>query len=271
MEGNNFQIRKHLLEYDDVMNQQREVIYDLRLFSLEGRDLDQEFKDFIDEAASSKVDQHILPGSPPENWNLKGLSEDLLRTFLLSLPLDKKQLEELNADDIKEQVLNLVDQLFKLKVEELGPERKQFLMQHILLRVLDESWREHLYFLDYLKTGINFRAYGQKDPLIEYKKEAYQAFAEMMERIKVEVASLFFKAQFINESEMERPRRTEMTAVHHATISAFQGSGPTLENREAQPEKVHTIKREQPKVGRNDLCPCGSGRKFKHCHGRDAV
>lgn len=271
VEANNFQIRKHLLEYDDVMNQQREVIYDLRLFALEGRDLDNEFKTFIEEAATIKVDQHVIPGSPPDDWDLKGLSEDLLRTFLLSLRLDAKQLEELNADDIKDQVLSLVDQLYKLKVEELGPERKQFLMQHILLRVLDENWREHLYFLDYLKTGINFRAYGQKDPLIEYKKEAFQAFVEMMERIKLEVASLFFKAQFIDDSEMQRPRRPEMTAVHHASMSAFAGAQPTLDGPADQPRRAQTVKREQPKVGRNDPCPCGSGRKFKHCCGKDAV
>ncbi len=271
VEGNNFQIRKHLLEYDDVMNQQREVIYDLRLFALEGKELDAEFKSFIDDAAGIKLDQHILPGAPPEEWDLKGLSADLLRTFLLSVPLEKKELDELNAQDIRDQVLSLVDQLFGLKCQELGEDRKTFLMQHILLRVLDENWREHLYFLDYLKSGINFRAYGQKDPLVEYKKEAYQAFVEMMERIKVEVASLFFKAQFIEESEMNRPRRPEMTAVHHATISAFQGAQPTLSGPEEQPHKVQTVKRDQPKVGRNDPCPCGSGKKYKHCHGKDAI
>jgi len=273
VEGNNFQIRKHLLEYDDVMNQQREVIYDLRLFALEGKELDEDFKKFLDDAAGIKLDQHILPGTPPEEWDLKGLSADLLRTFLLSVPLEKKELSELNAVDIRDQVLDLVNQLWEMKGQELGPDRKTFLMQHILLRVLDENWREHLYFLDYLKSGINFRAYGQKDPLVEYKKEAYTAFVEMMERIKTEVASLFFKAQFIEESEIDKPRRPEMTAVHHATISAFQGVQPTLSTNspEEQPHKVQTVRRDQPKVGRNDPCPCGSGKKFKHCHGRDSI
>ena len=268
VEGNNFQIRKHLLEYDDVMNQQREVIYDMRLFALAGKDLEKEFKEMIDEAVRVKVDGHVMEGTPPEEWDLKGLSQELLTTFLLNVRFEEKNLEELYAEDIRERVLGLVDQLYKLKCEEFGEERRDFLIQQIMMRVIDENWRDHLYLLDHLKAGINFRAYGQKDPLIEYKKEAFDAFIEMLERIKEQVASLFFKAQFIDESEIQHQKQQEKLAVHHATISAFSGADQPAPQLETGPQKVKTVRREHPKIGRNDPCWCGSGKKFKHCHGK---
>ncbi|HUU27820.1 MAG TPA: preprotein translocase subunit SecA [archaeon] len=268
VEGNNFQIRKHLLEYDDVMNQQREVIYDLRLFAQEGKDLEKEFKEMIDESVNFKLDKYIIEGTEPENWDLKGLSENLLRTYLLSVHFDTKDLEELTAADLRERILKIVDQLYNHKCQEFGEERKNFLMQQILMRVIDENWREHLYMLDHLKAGINFRAYGQKDPLVEYKKEAFDSFIELMDHIKEEVASLFFKAQFIDESEIERRRQPEKLAVHHATVSAFSGAEPLVEPGDPAAGRQKTIRRDRPKVGRNDPCPCGSGKKFKHCCGR---
>ena len=268
VEGNNFQIRKHLLEYDDVMNQQREVIYDMRLFALEGKKLEKEFKEMIDEAVMLKVDGNVMEGSPPEEWDLKGLSQELLTTFLLNVNFEQKDLGELEAEDIRKRVFELVDQLYKLKCEECGEERRDFLMQQIMMRVIDENWREHLYLLDHLKAGINFRAYGQKDPLVEYKKEAFDAFMEMLNRIKEQVASFFFKAQFIDESELHHHKQQEKLAVHHATISAFSDSDQHAQQLDTGPQRVKTIKRDHPKIGRNDPCWCGSGKKFKHCHGK---
>ncbi len=272
VEGNNFQIRKHLLEYDDVMNQQREVIYDMRLFALEGKDMDEDFKTMLDEAVENKLNLYVVEGTPPEQWNLEGLSEDLLRSFLLNISFDQSNPEELQSDDIREKIMKLVDRLFVIKCEELGEERRAFLMQHVMMRVIDDSWREHLYMLDHLKSGINFRAYGQKDPLIEYKKEAFSAFVVLLDKIKEEVASLFFKAQFIDENELERrnraPRPAQM-AVHHATVSAFSG-GDEAALAPQQPARQQTVRHDTPKVGRNDPCPCGSGKKYKHCCGRNA-
>ncbi len=275
VEANNFQIRKHLLEYDDVMNQQREVIYDLRLFALEGGNLESEFRRMLDEAVQAKLESYVPNGSPFEGWDLKGLASDFLRSFLVNVRFDPKDLEQLQAVEIHERVKGIIDQLYTMKCEELGEERKNFLMQQVMLRVIDENWREHLYQLDHLKSGINFRAYGQKDPLIEYKKEAFGAFMEMMGRLNVEVATLFFKAQFIDEREIERRKhQPERLAVQHATVSAFAGAEAVAASiqpgQDGQSERQHTIKREQPKVGRNDPCPCGSGKKFKHCCGRTA-
>ncbi len=273
VEGNNFQIRKHLLEYDDVMNQQREVIYDMRLFALEGKDMDEDFKIMLDEAVEGKLNLYVVEGTPPENWNLEGLSEDLLRSFLLNISFDQSKPEELRADDIREKIMKLVDQLFTIKCEELGEERRAFLMQHVMMRVIDESWREHLHMLDHLKSGINFRAYGQKDPLVEYKKEAFQQFVVLLEKIKEDVASLFFKAQFIDEDEMDRRRRgpkPSQMAVHHATVSAFSGAGEAALAPQQQPSRQQTVRHDAPKIGRNDPCTCGSGKKYKHCHGRNA-
>ncbi|OGF99324.1 MAG: preprotein translocase subunit SecA [Candidatus Glassbacteria bacterium GWA2_58_10] len=268
VEGNNFQIRKHLLEYDDVMNQQREVIYDMRLFALEGKDMDREFKEMIDEAVKVKLDQFVVEGTPPEEWDLRALSTELLKPFLLSVHFEEKALPELTAETVRERVQGLVDQLYEIKCKEFGTDRKDFLMQQVMMRVIDDNWREHLYLLDHLKAGINFRAYGQKDPLIEYKREAFDAFVAMLNRIKQEIAALFFKAQFIEEAEIERRRQPEQLAIHHATISAFAG-GETLLPPEPGPQKVKTVRHDQPKIGRNDPCYCGSGKKFKHCHGRE--
>ncbi len=269
VESNNFEIRKHLLEYDDVMNQQREVIYNLRLSALEGRELDKDFEDMLEDTVAFKVDQYAVESIGPEDWDLKGLADDMLRSFLVNVSFEGADVEELTGEILHRRVQEIVGQAFKLKCEEFGEERKNFLMQHVLLRVLDEHWREHLYALDHLKSGINFRAYGQKDPLIEYKKEAFAAFIEMMDKIKEEVISLFFKAQFIDESEMDRPDRPEQVAVQHASVSAFAGADATAEA--VQPAESHTVKtvrREQPKIGRNEPCYCGSGKKYKHCHGR---
>ena len=166
------------------------------------------------------------------------------------------------------ELIKLVDQLYKLKCEEFGEERRDFLIQQIMMRVIDESWREHLYLLDHLKAGINFRAYGQKDPLVEYKKEAFDAFIEMLNRVKEQIASLFFKAQFIDESEMQQQKQQEKLAVHHATVSAFSGDDQPAQQLDTGPQKVKTVRREHPKIGRNDPCWCGSGKKFKHCHGK---
>lgn len=273
VEGNNFQIRKHLLEYDDVMNQQREVIYDMRLFALEGKDMEEDFKAMLDEAVENKLNMYIVEGTPPEEWNLEGLSQDLLRSYLLNVSFDETNREELHADDIRNKVMQLVDQLFAIKCEQLGDERRTFLIQHVLMRVIDENWRDHLYQLDHLKSGINFRAYGQKDPLIEYKREAFDSFVVLLDKIKEDVASLFFKAQFIDEEEMERRERgmqqPEQMAVHHATVSAFSG-GEEAALTPQQPQKQQTVRHDAPKVGRNDPCPCGSGKKYKHCCGRNA-
>ena len=287
VEINNFQIRKHLLEYDDVMNQQREVIYDLRYFALRGGDtpedvdfqegeeqekirtLEDEFKEMVHESLRLKFEEYGIAGSQPEEWNLKGLAEDYLRTYGIDFHFHEQDRENLTAQDLLDSIIEEADRRFALKTEEFGAETIKKIIQMILLQVIDKNWREHLYFLDHLKTGINFRAYGQKDPLIEYKNEAYQGFLEMMNNIKKEVTALFFKGRITQESEIQEQRQPEKLAVQHATYSSFSGSEQTPESGEPGYVKQKTIKRDQPKIGRNDLCPCGSGLKYKKCCGKN--
>jgi len=265
VEAQNFSIRKHLLEYDDVMNQQREVIYDRRLAVLEGADLRDEILDLIKTVVESKVEAHTDASTYPEAWDLTGLKQDLLRTFLVDVKFDPKDLNELKQQDLKDNLYKMALQIYDHKEKMLGEELMRQLERYAMLRTIDEKWKEHLYDLDQVKTGIGLRAYGQRDPLIEYKKEAFALFTEMLERIDEETLELIFKIQL---EEKERPRRREperqMQAVHQSTVG--MGYAETQPAEQVAPGKLKPV-RVGKKIGRNDPCPCGSGKKYKKCCG----
>ncbi|MGB2806067.1 MAG: SEC-C metal-binding domain-containing protein, partial [Candidatus Zixiibacteriota bacterium] len=266
VEAQNFSIRKHLLEYDDVMNQQREVIYDRRLAVLEGADLKEDVLDLIRTVVDSKVDAHTDAATYPEAWDLAGLKQDLLRTFLVDVKFDQKDLNELKQENLRVNLHKMARQIYDHKEKILGEELMRQLERYAMLRTIDDKWKEHLYDIDQVKTGIGLRAYGQRDPLIEYKKEAFALFTQMLQTIDEETLGLIFKIQ-IEEKERARRREPEqeMRAVHKSTVG--MGYAETEPAEQVAPGKLRPVRRTGKKVGRNDPCPCGSGKKYKKCCG----
>jgi preprotein translocase subunit SecA len=277
VEAYNFEIRKHLLEYDDVMNKQREVIYSERRVVLEGEDLKSILFEMIDEVVNEAVDSYFPKETAPEDWNWAGFEGWLKAKFGPLVFVEKEKLISMPDREIREELLTKVRAFYDEKAKSLGLERMRGLERMVMLHVIDSRWKEHLYSLDYLKEGIGLRAYASRDPLIEYQREAYQMFMEMMQRIKQEVVELVFRMQLVEEKTFKGvfsslPQKTEhkeftglsRDAARH--IPEMQGA----EEGDIQepPEEVISVKREGLKVGRNDPCPCGSGKKYKKCCGQ---
>ncbi len=278
VEAHNFEIRKHLLEYDDVMNQQREVIYDQRVFALEGHDLQGQILEMVEDSFASRVDEYADPGAYADEWDLDGLETDLQSNFLASFSVKDIDLNELSHQDLKDRAREVAYRSFEERLSTIEEEYRNPVLQRILLAVIDERWKEHLYDIDHLKSGISFRAYAQKDPLIEYKQEAYRMFIELLEEIKKQVATLFFRARVVPQERLaRRDAAPSKIQVRHATpVSAYTdaaaGRGENITARTPPAGggagKKQPVVREGEKVGRNDPCPCGSGRKYKKCCGR---
>jgi preprotein translocase subunit SecA len=264
VEMQNFSIRKHLLEYDDVMNQQREVVYAKRLEGLEKDNLKEGILNLIEQIIDAKIATFIDPKKFPEDWNLKGLREEIQRIFLLDFQVAPEMVPELTEEKLKEKLLEVVLKIYEDKEKLYGPEIMRQLEKFASLRTIDEKWKEHLYEMDHLKEGIGLRAYGQKDPLIEYKREAYQMFSELVEKIDEETVELIFKLQ-VSERPAERKEPTrEMKAIHQSAVG--MGYAQPQPAEEVAPGKPKPIRVEK-KIGRNDPCPCGSGKKYKKCCG----
>ncbi len=268
VEMQNFAIRKHLLDYDNVMNKQREVIYARRLEVLEKEDLSEEVAGLIEEVAEGIVAAHCEKEALPENWNWMALKDDLRRTFLVDLKISPEEIEKLDYDTLVERIKQMALQIYRAKEAAITPETMRQLEKFALLSTIDERWREHLYEMDQLRTGIGLRAYGQRDPLIEYKKEAFNMFEEMVGQIDREAIELIYKLQVGQPREARRPRQEMLQAVHAETTGmGLMGEGEAPQSEEPKQKPV----RVEPKVGRNDPCPCGSGKKYKKCHGAVAA
>jgi len=276
VEARNFSIRKHLLEYDNVMNQQREVIYDRRQAALDGLDLKEEYSEVIENYVDSVVEKYTENESHVEMWDWSGLQADLSATIMVQL--DEEPASDLDADKLRDLILKRIWDHYEKKLEITGNiENFKRLQQFVYLRVIDEKWREHLYEMDQMKEGINLRAVGQKDPLIEYKREGYALFVKMLDLIDREVLKLFFHARIVDERE-NRMRRARNLSSNHAESSnmGFLNALPQSSGAEGQqvgggqpqpPQKQKPFVAEE-KIGRNDPCPCGSGLKYKKCHGK---
>jgi preprotein translocase subunit SecA len=307
VEENNFAIRKRLLEYDNVMNQQREVIYDRRRHALHGERLKSEIMDYVQDFV-----QGVLAANFPDN--LEALLNDLRTKLLINVEVTPERAQELGPDGLMEGIMDAARHFYQRKEEQFGVEFMGNLERFAVLHIIDERWREHLREMDELKEGIHLRAYAQRDPLVEYKKEAFELFTRMIEEIDVEVMSFVFRYfpetrpqqrqsearprqqqqggtegglprdRGSNTSSTRRLRFTHASAAgmglgsdpEGAALASAAGAQPATGEAVAedgtpvaQENQVvpHTVVREQPKIGRNDPCYCGSGKKFKHCHG----
>jgi len=255
VEAHNFDIRKHLLEYDDVMNKQREVIYGQRRRVLSQDGVSGEIQEIIEELAEGLVESIADEKAYPEEWDYRRLNESLLRLFCCGLNLRAEETSGMTREKLRENVLNQVKETYRRKEVEFGAEAMRHIEKVIYLQSLDSLWKEHLLAMDHLKEGIGLRGYGQRNPLQEYQKEGYEMFMELIQRIKEETIEKLFQIQLARREEVAQlaPVRQQPLVFSH---------GEEVE------EKQKPVKREGKKVGRNDPCPCGSGKKYKKCHGR---
>jgi preprotein translocase subunit SecA len=262
VEENNFSIRKRLLEYDDTMNQQREVIYTRRQRALEGDRLKGEILDMLEEYITELIDKYF------DDVQVDEIKADLLLHLLVDSKLQSEEFEELGKDGLNEKVLNEAKNFYIKKEEMISSELMGRLERYAVLSVIDHKWKEHLREMDDLKEGIGLRAYGQKDPLIEYKGEAFKLFVTLLDEIRNDVVSFVFKFFPQAADEVQNRRRQparRMTVTKQDTTNIGLSSTQQHEPQEAgklQPVQV------DDKIGRNDPCPCGSGKKYKNCHGK---
>jgi preprotein translocase subunit SecA len=257
VEAHNFDIRKQLLEYDDVMNKQREVIYQHRRAILTGEDLSDEVREMIGEVTDSLIDVYCPENQYPEEWDLTGMAEAVQAQFGVDLAkhetLKPEHVKDLGREAIREELREHIVEVYGQKEQELTPELLRYLEKMVLLQVIDHHWKDHLLGMDQLRDGIGLRGYGQKDPLVEYKREGFDMFAAMMGRIKGDALDRLFHVQAVREAP---PPPQPAAPLPRMTL-----------NRGEEPVAPKTVHRDQEKVGRNDPCPCGSGKKYKKCHG----
>jgi len=261
VEAHNFEIRKQLLEYDDVMNKQREVIYQHRRAVLAGENLSDDLQEMMGTLVESALNVYCPAEQYPEEWDMKGLAEMMQGQFGLDITQGKQDggesLRDTGRDALLEDLKAQIRDAYERKEKELGPELMRFLEKTFMLQVIDHHWKDHLLGMDHLRDGIGLRGYGQKDPLIEYKREGYDLFAGMMERIKSDTIERLFLVQAVREGERSAPPPPVLSRPQ-----------PKLTlNRGEEPASPPTVHRSDDKVGRNDPCPCGSGKKYKKCHG----
>jgi preprotein translocase subunit SecA len=279
VEAQNFAIRKHTLKYDDVMNQQRQVIYARRLDALDNPDIKAGILELIELTIETFIDANCPPNDYPETWNMEELQKQLEYTFLLSLQIKPEDIPQLTRETLFDRVKTDVMIIYETKEKAYGPDLMRRLEKFAALVTIDQFWRDHLNEIDELRTGIGLRAYGQRDPLLEYKKEAFGMFARMVEEIDKDIVGKVFRMQ-INVQPPRPERRSSQMVASHADATGMgisslrQGEGEGTEEGSPMAEAsergtIRPIRRAGPKVGRNDPCPCGSGKKYKKCHGRD--
>ncbi len=257
VEGHNFDIRKHLLEYDDVMNMQREIIYSQRREVLNSDDINDVIMEMIPDLIDPIVTETVSEQIPSEDWAWKTMEERIQNSFGFSYSPDKESIAEMNDDKLRQEVTDKVMAEYSKREEEFGLKNVRYLERVILLQVVDTHWKEHLLNMDHLKEGIGLRGYGQKNPLNEYKKEGYEMFMDLMDTIKQNTISTLFMIRLAEENdveELERDRRQKQQSIKM--------------NRSDEQDAKSPFVRENEKVGRNDPCTCGSGKKYKRCCGR---
>ncbi len=269
VEARNFDMRKQILEYDDVANDQRKVIYQQRSELLESQDISETLSDMRDSVLQELVYAHLPPGSMEEEWDVPALEKTLSGDFLLDVPAASWLANDKQMDiaGLADKICAQARELYQAKVEMVGAEPMHYYERAIMLQSLDRHWREHLAALDHLRQGIHLRGYAQKNPKQEYKREAFELFSTMLESIKREVTQTLLTVQISSEedvADVEVVSAPENVQYHHADYEEALAQDASEQTEETSQPVV----RDQPKVGRNDPCPCGSGKKYKQCHGK---
>ncbi|MDD5005089.1 MAG: preprotein translocase subunit SecA [Candidatus Omnitrophica bacterium] len=280
VEAYNFEIRKQLLEYDNVMNTQREIIYSQRRMVLENSDVREDIMDMVNDVFDQNIELFIQKNLNPDNWDLVGLENWLRAEYGSKVKIDPDKISNMDYQQAREYLSGEVMRIYQDKENKIGPEQMRHLERMITLQIVDTRWKEHLYAMDSLKEGIGLRAYGQKDPLIEYKNEGYILFQQLVESIKKEVVEFLFRIQAVEEKGFKSVFKSLPVELVHQEFSGLsKAKNAPLERQpldrpdsatqtEAKRDNTSTVKRDQPKVGRNDPCPCGSGKKYKKCCGK---
>lgn len=267
VEGRNFDIRKQLLEYDDVANDQRQVIYRQRYDMMASEDLSDAIESMREEVVAGLIDQHIPPQSIFDQWDLEGLEERIRNEFGLDIPIQQWVAEDkkLYEEPLREKILQFFIDDYAAKEAIAGPEALRNFEKQVLLQVLDTLWKEHLQTMDMLRQGIHLRGYAQKNPKQEYKREAFELFQGLLEQIKFEVVQVVTRVKVQSAEEAEKIEEARRQQEAKTRVTTNESDAPASDD---QPSETKAPAGEMPRVGRNELCPCGSGKKFKHCHGK---
>jgi preprotein translocase subunit SecA len=268
VEAHNFDIRKHLLEYDDVANDQRRVVYGQRNDLMADEDVHDAILEFRENVFRNLVNQYMPEGSIDEQWDIPGLEKALEGEFGIKVPIHNwlEENDHLTEADVNERISEAVTAHFDAKEAETGPEVMRHFEKALMLNVLDQQWKDHLGNMDYLRQGIHLRGYAQKQPMQEYKRESFEMFTALLEKIEHEVVRILARVKVTAEEDVEavetkKPREAAMEYRHEQASSVTGGQG-----RQQTPDEPFV--REGRKIGRNEPCPCGSGRKYKQCHGK---
>ncbi len=277
VEGHNFDIRKHLLEYDDVINKQREVIYEQRRGFLAGENLKGQVLEIVEELALELVLNYADKGIDPAEWDWKGLDDSVFRQFTMRLSLSEEQQATLTTEDLQDLVRDRVLQHYNEREQAFTPPVMRYLEKVIMLQTMDSLWKDHLFGMDHLKEGIGLRGYGQKNPLQEYKKEAFSLFDDLSHRMQEDVIEKLYSVQVTRQEDVQRIEEGQAAQrpmqMLHSGQAPLQPAQPAAQPALGKPNDGQPVARpvqairDTPKVGRNEPCPCGSGKKYKKCHG----
>jgi preprotein translocase subunit SecA len=278
-------MRKHLLEYDDVMNKQRVIVYSQRKMILEGKDLKDNVLRWIHDIADSIVEMYAPEKLHSIEWDVRGITIMMEDIYNTGIDLSNEKIASMRRETLKHEIIEKVSAFYDSRENLFGKELLRYAERMIIMQIIDSKWKDHLYSMDQLKEGVGLRAYGQKDPLVEYKREGYEMFSEMITNIKKDVLRALFRVHIESSIPAQnidsgKPRNIN---YEHKEVGQFkagikkQGSGQgepqarIQTNRENEEEhKIIPVKRQGPKIGRNDPCPCGSGKKYKKCCGVEA-
>ena len=269
VESRNFDIRKQLLEFDDVANDQRRAIYSQRNDLLDNHDIKEMIDSIRSDVFNSLIDQYIPPQSIEEMWDVKGLEVALKKDFDLDLPISTWLDEEMNLheENLRERIQNIAKQTYQDKENSVGSEAFRHFEKNVMLQTLDTLWKDHLAAMDYLRQGIHLRGYAQKDPKQEYKRESFDMFANMLETLKYDVIGVLSRVRIQSQQEIEEAERQREAELQKLAEKQRLSHSDMDEAHNNKSQNAQPLVRAQAKIGRNDPCPCGSGKKYKHCHG----